>query len=325
VTFAAASREFVVSCLEALVESHLPGFSIPRVFAGYEVGTDVRADLAFTLGLLGEGGVSSVAGVPIEDALVRVLGPTDGRRTHTFFSYRVAETVARYGAWDDNRLLVRLSADQRDEVALACDSTSYITHLDAGLPRNYAAVLARCEFARAALGLPVDELVLADLVERTVALLTANPGGYLDDSGQGRFDIYTADIYLFTEPFFERLGSVWRSGAANAVSLVSAVAAGNGAGITWGRSTGALSLCLTIELAGLAARHGFAGDLPAERAFESLQGFFRADRRPSVPVDVRVSRSVPSLADDVGLFGEAHRRRQRVGDVESGGLPWRAS
>src|SRR5581483_1430697 len=119
-------------------------------------------------------------GVPIADALATVLAPTDGRRTHTFFSYRVAETVARFGPFDGNPLLAALTDEQRASVAEACDSLSYLPLLDEGLPRNYAAVLARCEAGRAALGLPVDPAVLDDLVDRTRALLPANPGGYLD-------------------------------------------------------------------------------------------------------------------------------------------------
>ena len=57
-------RAFVVSCLEELAATHLPGLQIPRVFGGHVVGADTRADLVWTLGLLGAGGVTSVAGLP---------------------------------------------------------------------------------------------------------------------------------------------------------------------------------------------------------------------------------------------------------------------
>src|SRR5262249_11873924 len=83
--------------LEELVERHLPEFHLPRTFAGYPVGPDVRAALAYTLGLLDACGHGQVAGVPASESIPRVLKPIDGAGTHTFFSYRVAETLARAG------------------------------------------------------------------------------------------------------------------------------------------------------------------------------------------------------------------------------------
>ena len=165
-----------------------------------------------------------------------VFARLDGANTHTFFSYRVAETLARRGPFTGNPLLAGLTAAQRDEVARACDSTDWLPLLDAGLPRNYSAVLARCEAARAALGLDTDPAVLDGLVDGTRALLTANPRGYLDDSEDGtggRYDIYTADLYLFCEPLATRLGDAWSIGAGYAVDLVERVVAGNGAAVVW--------------------------------------------------------------------------------------------
>ena len=49
----------------------------------------------------------------IEGALRTVLRETDGRRTETFASYRLAETVARYGRFADNRLLAPLTGRRR--------------------------------------------------------------------------------------------------------------------------------------------------------------------------------------------------------------------
>ena len=122
----------------------------------------MRADLAFTLGLLWRNGVRSVAGTDVEEAVEAVLTPIDGPGTHSFYSYRVAETV------DALSMLDRLPAN----VAEACDSTSFIPLLlDGKLPRNYAAVLARCELARRRLGLLDDEAALDDLVARTTELL----------------------------------------------------------------------------------------------------------------------------------------------------------
>jgi hypothetical protein len=275
-------RGFVVDCLERLAAAHLPGLKLPSVFAGHEVGADTRADLVYTLGLLGVGGVTDVAGLPVDEALRVVLRETDGARTETFGSYRLAETVARYGPFEGNPLLAPLTAGQRKQIEAGFDSRHILAKLAAGLSPNYNAVLARCEAARQRLGLPVDEAMVDDLIARTETLLAS---GYLDDSagGAGHFDIYTVDSYLFTETLADRLGDVWRSGAVKALDLAESVCARNGAAISWGRSAGALSVCLSIELAGLVARHGL---LDGERAaawagraawaFESVQCWFSA-------------------------------------------------
>ena len=137
-----------VARLEALHDRHLAGWRVPAVFGGHRVNPDVSADLVYTLGHLDAAGVTEVAGTKIDDAIRTVLGRLDGGGTHTFFSYRVAETLARRGPFDGNPLLEGLAASQRDEVARACDSTDWLPLLDAGLPRNYSAVLARCEAGR---------------------------------------------------------------------------------------------------------------------------------------------------------------------------------
>jgi hypothetical protein len=249
-----ALRSLVIGQIEALVAALAPGWRLPRVLGGHPVGSDVRADLAFTLGHLGEGGVLEVAGDPVAHAIAEVLRPIDGPGTHTFFSYRVAETVARYGPLEVNQLCTAWSADEVANLAEACDSTSWLPLLDdPALPANYAAVLARCELARERLGLPTDPTVVADLLTRTTTLLGSNPLGYLDDdrSNGGRYDIYTLDLYLFCEPFASHLPN-WEAGLGHAIELAGHTVADNGAAISWGRSTGLLGLCHTIELAALA-------------------------------------------------------------------------
>ncbi|MFN8038671.1 MAG: hypothetical protein U0Q07_05605 [Acidimicrobiales bacterium] len=244
-----------IAVLDELIPRHLPGLRIPGTFAGHRVEPDVDADLVFTLGHLADAGVTEVAGFGLDEAIATVLRRIDGPGTHTFFSYRVAETLRRFGRFDDNALLDGWSDEQRANVATACDSSEWIELLDTGiLPRNYAAVLSRCELARLDLGLLDDGQVLDDLVERLRALLATNPRHFLDDSNGhvGRYDIYTADVWLFTEPLADRLGPLWAEGMAAALRLVDTVCAPDGSAITWGRSTGALSLALTIELAAVA-------------------------------------------------------------------------
>jgi hypothetical protein len=138
-------RTLAVDTLEALERHHLPGWRIPRVFAGHAVGADVRADLCFTLAHLADAGVDAVAGRHPDTITATLLAEIDGSSTHTFFSYRIAETLARHGAFAGNPLLAECDDAQREQVALATDSSDWIELLDADLlPRNYAAVLARC-------------------------------------------------------------------------------------------------------------------------------------------------------------------------------------
>src|SRR3954469_1529838 len=96
--------------------SYLPGFRIPCHYGGHQVGADTRADIAFTLGLLWDNGLREVAGLHIVEALRRVLFTIDGATTDTFFSYRVAETLARFGPITANGLLAEASAQQVDNL-----------------------------------------------------------------------------------------------------------------------------------------------------------------------------------------------------------------
>lgn len=259
---AAELVDLVVGTLDELIERHLPAFRIPGAFAGHRVEPDVAADLVYTLGHLADAGVEQVAGSAIDDAIATVLRRIDGPNTHTFFSYRVAETLARYGSFADNRLIADWDQDSRDNLAEACDTSTWIPLLDQGLPRNYAAVLSRCEVGRQALGLlgdSTEETAAVDaLVDRARTLLSANPRRYLDDSTHhiGRYDIYAADVWLFTEPLADRLGPLWAEGLATALELVEVVGSPDGTAVGWGRSTGVLSAALTIELAALAVAGG---------------------------------------------------------------------
>jgi glycosyltransferase involved in cell wall biosynthesis len=243
--------------LEELVLAHFPSWRIPSVFAGHPVGPDVRADLAFTLGFLHGCGVDRVADLAIPEAIARTLRPIDGPATHTFYAYRVAETLGTFGPFAGNPILHGWSEAERQNLALACDSSDWAKVYDQGLlPRNYAAVLARCEEARARLGLATDDTLHARMLEATRDLLDAHPRGFLDDSRarSGRFDIYGADVYLFTEPLSEALGETWRRGAHAALDWVERVVDRRGHAVTWGRSSGALAACLTVELGALAQR-----------------------------------------------------------------------
>lgn len=263
VALAAASRHLVTKVLEDAVASYLAGFVVPGVFGGLAVGDDARADVAHTVGLLHAAGAATVAGMPCAAAVATALGDIVGASTDSFASYRVAETLARFGPRHDNAVLAALPEEAVAEVVAAVDSRSLLPMLDDGrLPPNYAAVLARCELARHAF---LDEPVAAataELVDRVAALLGRGSRGLLDDSTDriGRYDIYAADVVLFTEPFAEQLGEPWLRAAVAARELLELVAAADGSAVPWGRSTGALGLCLTVEFAALVAGGRIGGD-----------------------------------------------------------------
>ena len=72
-----------------------PDLVLPATLAGHRVDADAHADLVFTLGLLREAGVARLGDLDVEAVLHDRLAVTPARRTHTFFSYRIAETAAR--------------------------------------------------------------------------------------------------------------------------------------------------------------------------------------------------------------------------------------
>ncbi len=257
---------WTVATLEAAEGHHLPGWRLPRAFAGHEVGADVRADVCFTLTHLAEAGVNDVAGEAIDDVLVRLLGEVDGASTHTFFSYRIAETLLRAGPFAGNPLVADLDDAQRAELEVAVDSADWLELLDAGvLPRNYAAVLSRCEQGRLDLGLTDDTSRLDALTARVAEVLGENPRRALDDSNDrvGRYDIYTADVWLFCQPLAPRIGPVWEDGLRRALDLVATVGARDGSAVAWGRSVGDLAAALTLELGALAVADGHDPDRAA--------------------------------------------------------------
>ena len=135
-------------------------------------------DLAFTLSLLHEAGVEHVAGLPCADSALEIVRQLDGATTHSFYSYRAAETLLRFGGLDANPALRNWSEADIANVAEAIDSSSMLEALAARkLPNNYAVVLTRCEFDRYRLGRLPDETVLDGLVSEVSGLFTQLPTG----------------------------------------------------------------------------------------------------------------------------------------------------
>ncbi len=323
--------EFAVDRTERLLAGPFRSWNLPKVWGGHPVGADVAADLAFTISHLRAAGVTEIGAAPIDGALQIVLRQVDGPDTHSFFSYRIAETLLAHGRFDDNHLLAGWTAAEKRNLRDACDSTSFIDLLGEGLPRNYHAVLARCELGRSDLGLiDGDGEHLADLIEGTRSMLAENPLGFLDDSLTrfGRYDIYTADVHLFCEPLAERLGDGWQQGMQQALDLVRRTASPDGSAVGWGRSTGALAVCLTAELAALAVGRGMT-DEPgawlalAGAATDALSGWFDDDGVITAHVDRSTyyyrgpERRLQMSVDCLGKIAEAGRRLQDAEPTEA--------
>ena len=250
--------DFVVKQMSQLEKQYFPDLILPSRLAGFPLGADVKGDLLFVLGMLHEAQVSQINNTSVLPAISKILKGINGKATHSFYSYRTAETLLRCqsetdDSFESNPLLEGFTPAQISEVAEACDSTYMVAQLGKSLPRNYVAVLGRCELARVALELTQPALHLDSLINGTKKLLSRNSKGFIDDSinGESRYDIYSADIYLFTEPFSNLLGDVWTAGFDNVLELISLTGTSDGTALPWGRSTGALGLCINIELAGM--------------------------------------------------------------------------
>ena len=248
---------FVSDQLELLVRRYLPEGRLPLRFAGFPTHPWTIGDLAETLSLLHELGVYQLQDRDIEEWLAELLAQVQPEDCNCFASYHLAESIGRFGAWQGNPLLEELNDDTRERLRRAVDSTAIVdreTESLPGLPRNYWAVLARCEVARERLGLLDDDSVLELAVGKCRAMIAENSQGFIDDSpGRlGRYDIYSAEICCFLEPLYERLPREQVDLLLEAHRRQLELGArDNGAYLVWGRSTGLISIGMTMELAAL--------------------------------------------------------------------------
>ena len=255
---------FVRHHVEGAIERFFPDLKLPARFAGRRSDPAAIIDLAYVISHLNELGVERIAGRSTLDAVRTLLLQVDGPSTRTFYSYRTAESLRQFGVWRGNSLLDSLDERQRDNLAAAIDSTD-VFDAEAGdlkgLPNNYWAVLARCEHARRQLGMLDDDRLLKLAMSRVEEVLFANSKGFFDDSPglRGRFDIYSADVHLFLEPLWDHFDSdrLRRNLEAHDALLTDA-AMENGGSIVWGRSTGLLSVCLTVEWMCMSAARGLS-------------------------------------------------------------------
>jgi hypothetical protein len=276
--------DFTHRSLETFVRRFMPDGQPPGFVGGFPFGADARGDLICLLGALHALGFQEVAGLKIEAVLSQLLGQVSGEETETFYSYRIAETLLRFGPFANNPLLQSLTEPQRREIACACDTT----HIYEGpgklraMPNNFWGVLARAEFARQRLGLLESNHVLEEAVRKLRHLLFINPLGFFDDSptGEGRYDIYSADMPLFTHPLAELIGlDAWKEGLRRHIELVSQLVLENGASVAWGRSIGLHSILINVELGAVGLRYGQWSEPSralslAQAAFERARTWF---------------------------------------------------
>lgn len=272
----------------AIIRRFFPDWQLPGFFAGFPTQRHDVSDFLYNLAHLHQLGYREIAGTPIERAMVTMLKQVHAPSTRTFWSYRIAEGLLAWGPWKDNPLLAELTPAERDNIAAAIDSTSIYDPAEKklrNLPNNYWGVLSRCEYARYRLGV-LDNTELLDLaVKKAEEALFASGSGHFDDDVNfgGRYDIYSPDMLLFLEPLWDRFDQAkLRKNLVAAAQLVEKAALENGACIAWGRSIGALSLCLTMEANASAIKLGLATD-PARslgligHAFEQFKGWITDD------------------------------------------------
>ncbi|HYE07224.1 MAG TPA: hypothetical protein VEL07_17045 [Planctomycetota bacterium] len=278
---------YVHARLERVISRFFPDLRFAGYFAGHRIGPAETAEaLTLLAGLRGRG-IDRIAGYAADEALRVVLGRVDGAETRMFSSYRIAEVLLTAGAFAGNPLLAELGDAQRDAVRRAVDPKMFDAVKRTIIPKanNYWLVLARCEYARERLGLAEDPSILALALERSRQELFRATSGFFDDSRPryGRFDLYSYDVQLFAEPFRHLLGVAETDRTMLAhVRLLESLALENGAAVAWGRSVGANSVLVTLELAALALQRGLAADPArmlglAENAFRAFDGWIDDD------------------------------------------------
>ena len=186
-----------------------------------------------------------------------------------FYSYRIAETVLRLGG-------PAALSPERSRTALAAARSPRLLRSvlrpERRLRTNFLVVAARCLWALAGLeGRQPPEL--PELLRRVADLFAASATGWINDGLDPwmQYDIYSPDMYLLAEPFAERLGPGWSAGFARVIDDLEVLAQPPGA-VVWGRSVGALSLAMTIEVGAVCAQHSL-GRSPGPwlaRAWEAL-------------------------------------------------------
>ncbi len=318
--FATALVELTVDRLDELRGNHAPRLELPPVFAGHRTNELTSADLAYVSGLLHVQGVDEVGGVGLVDVCHRVIDSLDADRVDDFAAYRVGETAIRLGGLD------ALPPQTAEQAVRAAFPTNTIPSVRAGkLPPNYAVVAARGLHNHALLT-GEESGDLAEFVERSAELIGQRPSGWIDD-GFGdhvHFDIYSPDMFLFSEPIAGRLGEVWIDGFRALLGDLGDVASRGGT-VTWGRSIGALGLAIAVELAAAGSAHRAidapevwlrrAVDAASELSTWFPNGIIAAHQRRATMFYRGPDRRLQMTLDIYGKLVLAAEALRRVGDT----------
>ena len=211
-------------------------------------------------------GSSTVAGSAIDDAIATVLTRIDGPDTHTFFSYRVAETLARYGSFADNRLIAGGRRAARDNVAEACDSSI----VDPAARPGPAPQLRRR--AVALRGRPARASACSTTRRLVGPHRPRSPAARRPTHGTTSTTRPTAPAATTSTPptsgcspnrWPTGSGPVWAEGLATALELVEVVGSPDGTAVGWGRSTGVLAAALTDRAGARSPSPAATRDRPA--------------------------------------------------------------
>ena len=208
----------VVDHLATFAARHAPGFELPSVFAGFPVGADVRADLGLHPRAAPPADVSEIADTNIEARFGhcparrrRARGPTRSSRTAS------PRRSLRFGPFDDNALLRaserRATREPRDRVRLDIVDRASRPRTTCELRDRAHSVRGRARSARTRRSTRRCSPTCWPALGGSSA--PTRPG-FIDDSEDGdgaRYDIYSADVYLFTEPFADDLEPLWSRGA----------------------------------------------------------------------------------------------------------------
>lgn len=274
---------FVAETLGDLERTHLPGFAMPAFFGGHAQSPNALTMATATLADLHALGVPRVGRMALVPAMTAMLRQLDGPSLVTFGAFQLGETLREFGSFESNLLLADMTAAQKTNLAAGVDSSSFWpTALTWN--RNYHGVIARCEWECRQLGLPHRPEMLEGGLAHVRAAFRKNPRGFFDDSleSRPRFDIYSADVLLFLEPLWDAFApraEIHRWLDAHTRFMEHGIL-DNGATFGWGRSIGALSVALTLEIASISLREG-TGEDPrrilalAEFAFHRLKPWFR--------------------------------------------------
>ncbi|MEJ7775076.1 MAG: hypothetical protein WKF72_09735 [Nocardioidaceae bacterium] len=243
----------MVRSLGELEDTIAPGLRLPPLLGGHLVRSDARVDLVYVLGSLAANGVDEISGVDLTKHADEVIRGLDPYEVEGFFAYRVAEAVRCLGG------LSILSRAGREQTDTASDSRRLVHEIAAGdLTRraNFRVVAARCLLARRELGLPVDGAIEQAVMGRVAELFATAHGGWIDDGRpeEMHFDIYSPEMYLLAEPLKNALEPDWGAGL-NALLRDLGDLGRHGGVVTWGRSIGALSLAIALELSTLSQNH----------------------------------------------------------------------